>query len=74
MPFPLIPAALTVCFLLMWALIAGMIFRDSRVAAENERDADWNVLPLKTERPSGPRGTMTRQLGRGCRPTARAAS
>ena len=46
MPFPLIPTALGVCFLLMWAFIGGMIFRDSQIAARYDRETDGNILPL----------------------------
>lgn len=40
MPFPLISTVLGLCFLLMWALIAGMIFRDGQVAVRSERDLE----------------------------------
>jgi hypothetical protein len=46
MPISMIPAALGLCFLLVWVFIGGMIFRDSQLAAESERDADIRVLPL----------------------------
>lgn len=74
MPFPLIPAALVVCFLLMWALIGGMIFRDSQLAVESEREAELNVLPLAPRLPTPSRLSRIRRR-RGARPTtARAAS
>jgi hypothetical protein len=47
MPFALIPTALGVCFFLLWAFIGGMIFRDSQLAAQQERDAEIGVVPLK---------------------------
>lgn len=46
MPFPLIPSALGICFLLVWLFIGGMIFRDGRLAAERENELDRQVLPL----------------------------
>jgi hypothetical protein len=70
----MIPAALGVCFLLVWALIGGMIFRDSQLAAENERDAERNILPLIPERPTGLRRTNARHLPSSRQPAARAAS
>jgi hypothetical protein len=74
MPYPLIPAALVACFLLMWALIGGMIFRDSQLAVENEREADINVLPLAPHSSTRRRPTNARRR-RGARPvTARVAS
>jgi hypothetical protein len=33
------------CFLLVWAFIAGMIFRDGQIAARRERDQDLTILP-----------------------------
>jgi hypothetical protein len=44
MPFPLIPTALAVGFLLMWALIGAMLFRDGQLAARRERES--HVLPM----------------------------
>jgi hypothetical protein len=57
MPFPLIPTALGLCFFIMWAFIAGMIFRDSQIAARNDGDKDGDILPLTPCRmaPSGAR-------------------
>ena len=46
MPFPLIPTALGICFFLIWAFIGGMIFRDSHLAAQRERDFDGQLLQL----------------------------
>jgi hypothetical protein len=69
MPFPLIPAALVACFVLVWALIGGMIFRDSQLAVENERDGEINVLPLAPHWLSRPRSIGQRRR-RGARPTA----
>jgi hypothetical protein len=74
MPFPMIPASLGVCFLLVWALIGGMIFRDSQLAVENEREADWNVLPMNSERPGRSERVSTGHSSRGCRREVRAAS
>lgn len=74
MPFPMIPAALGVCFLLVWALIGGMIFRDSQLAVENERDVGLDILPLISPRPTRPRQANTRHLPSGRQPAARAAS
>ena len=64
MPFPLIPAALGVCFLLVWVFIGGMIFRDSQLAAEIERDADLSILPLLSRRPTRPRRHQDAQASR----------
>jgi hypothetical protein len=50
MPFPLIPTALGLCFLLVWAFIAGMIFRDGQIAARDDREQDMSILPLPTSR------------------------
>jgi len=50
MPFALIPAALGVCFFLMWAFIGGLIVSDSRSAAQRERDSDSVILPLVPHR------------------------
>src|SRR5262245_37057963 len=47
MPFPLIPAALVVCFLLVWALIGAMLFRDSRLGGHDDRSSDLNVFALR---------------------------
>jgi hypothetical protein len=38
MPFPLIPTALGVSFLLIWVFIAGMILRDGQLTAQRERE------------------------------------
>ena len=46
MPFALIPSALGVCFVLVWAFIAVMIFRDGQLAARLERESDIPILPL----------------------------
>jgi hypothetical protein len=53
MPFALIPTALGVCFCLVWAFIGGMIFRDSRFANQQEREAEAGILSLPIKR--GPR-------------------
>jgi hypothetical protein len=44
MPFPLIPTALGICFFLVWALIAGMIFRDGQLAARRERELEGHFF------------------------------
>jgi hypothetical protein len=36
MPFPFIPSALGLCFLLMWALVAGIIIRDGQLAIQRD--------------------------------------
>jgi hypothetical protein len=46
MPFALIPSALGLCFFLVWAFIAGMMFRDGQLAARQERDIETPILPL----------------------------
>jgi hypothetical protein len=45
MPFFLIPSALGICFFLIWVFIGGMIFRDSQLAAQRERESDYAFLP-----------------------------
>jgi hypothetical protein len=50
MPFPLIPTALAVGFLLMWVLIGGMLFRDGQLAARRERESHLHILPLPPRR------------------------
>jgi hypothetical protein len=52
MPFPFIPTALGVCFLLVWAFIGGMVFRDGQLAARRDRETDINILPLGPARPT----------------------
>jgi len=47
MPFPLIPTALGVCFLLVWAFIGGMVFRDGQLAARRDCELDAAILPLE---------------------------
>jgi hypothetical protein len=73
MPFPLIPTALCVCFLLMWVLIGGMIFRDSHLAVRRERDADVDVIPLPSRQAIWPRHPATQML-QSNKSMARAAS
>ena len=46
MPFALIPTALGVCFVLIWAFIGGMILRDGQLATHREHDSDVSRLPL----------------------------
>jgi hypothetical protein len=50
MPFPFIPTALAVGFLLMWVLIGGMLFRDGQLAARRERERELDVLRLPPRR------------------------
>jgi hypothetical protein len=57
MPFPLIPTALGVGFLLVWVLIAGMIFRDGQLAARRDRESPSSILPLAPNRPARARTT-----------------
>jgi hypothetical protein len=73
MPFPMIPAALGVCFLLVWTFIGGMIFRDSQLAVENERDAGVTIVPLLNRRTTRHLKNKTRHF-RQRQPTIRAAS
>jgi hypothetical protein len=75
MPFPLIPAALALCFLLMWALIAGMIFRDGQLAVRREREWDSSAagMPRKCSVPA-PSFKATRRHGRRRERTVRIAS
>jgi hypothetical protein len=40
MPFPLIPTALGLCFVLMWAFVAGIIIRDSQISLERDKGRD----------------------------------
>ena len=74
MPFPLIPAALGVCFLLVWVFIGGMIFRDGQLAAQSERDSDVNILPLMPQRPTWQRRSNSQKLPASRQPMVRAAS
>ena len=46
MPFPFIPTALGVCFLLVWVFIGGMILRDGQLDVRSEREIDGNILRL----------------------------
>jgi len=50
MPFTLIPAALGICFCLVWVLICGMIFRDGQLAAQEDRDSQVGVISLSARR------------------------
>ncbi|HJQ81322.1 MAG TPA: hypothetical protein VJ828_15280 [Lacipirellulaceae bacterium] len=49
MPFPLIPTALAIGFLLMWVLIAGMLFRDGQLAARRERESNVFAMPPRRD-------------------------
>jgi hypothetical protein len=49
MPFPFIPTALAVGFLLMWVLIGGMLFRDGQLAARRERESEILLLPPRRD-------------------------
>jgi hypothetical protein len=61
MPFPLIPTALGLCFLLIWVFIGGMIFRDGQIAARHDREMDSNILPLTPCRSTTFRASANRQ-------------
>ena len=74
MPYPLIPTALGICFLLMWALIGGMTFRSSHLAVRNERDAETHVLPLPPRRANWRPEPAARLLSAGQKSITRAAS
>jgi hypothetical protein len=75
MPFPLIPAALAVCFLLMWALIACMIFRDGQLAVRRDRDWDGDGVRVTSNRAApAVRFTAIHKRRRRIEPTARVAS
>lgn len=52
MPFPLIPTALGLCFLLVWVFIAGMIVGDGQRAARRDQETDVHILPLRPARPA----------------------
>lgn len=53
MPFFLIPTALGVCFFLIWAFIGGMVFRDSQLAEQQERESGVTIAPLGFRRVDG---------------------
>ena len=74
MPFPLISTALGVCFLLMWAFIGGMVFRDGQLAMRREREADANVVPLDARRRTFRHPAGTGQMNRRGTSAVRAAS
>jgi hypothetical protein len=38
MPYSMIPAALGICFTLVWALIGGMVVREGQLAMRRERE------------------------------------
>ena len=61
MPFPLIPTALAVGFLLMWVLIGAMLFRDGQLAVRRERESEWHVLPLPPGRAAMAHSARTRR-------------
>jgi hypothetical protein len=50
MPFFLIPTALGACFFFVWIFIGGMIFRDSQLAAQRDRESDNMLMPLPMHR------------------------
>jgi hypothetical protein len=75
MPFPLIPAALAVCFLLMWALIGGMIFRDGQLAVRRDRDWDDRLVAVpRKDAPPAPKFASARYRRRRLERPVRAAS
>ena len=53
MPFFLIPTALGICFIVVWAFIGGMILRDGQLAAQRDRESDTSILPLSVHRVAG---------------------
>lgn len=64
MPFFLIPTALGVCFFVIWVFIGGMLFRDSQLAAQSERESELVPMPLgrrrARQRTKAPRPKMSR--------------
>ena len=74
MPFPFIPAALGICFLLVWVFIGGMILRNAQLAVRRELDADANILPLESRPSTWSRVSRSRLMSAGGGNTARAAS
>jgi hypothetical protein len=46
MPFPFIPGALGVCFLLIWLFIGAMILRDGQLNVQADRDLEDSILPM----------------------------
>jgi hypothetical protein len=48
MPFALIPTALGVCFVLVWAFIGGMILHDGQLAAQQDLESDASVVRYRT--------------------------
>ena len=57
MPYPLIPTALGLCFLLVWVFIAGMIVGDGQRAARRDQETDDHILPLRSGRVSTARSS-----------------
>jgi hypothetical protein len=75
MPFPLIPTALAVGFLVMWVLIATMLLRDGQLAARRERESQSHIVPLKPSRTTAARAASSQQARRAYRKSRiRAAS
>jgi len=72
MPFPMIPTVLGMCFLLVWALIGGMILRHGQIAARRERESHILPLPLNRSRNSRAREWAIKKAPREVR--VRAAS
>ena len=62
MPFPLIPTALAIGFLLVWVLIGGLMFRDGQLAMRRDREFDANVLPLASNRAASARSAHARRM------------
>jgi hypothetical protein len=55
MPFPFIPTALGLCFLVVWVLIGGMILRQGRLEFRQEREAELHLLPAAQKRATNSR-------------------
>lgn len=65
MPFSIIPTVLSVCFLLVWIFIGGMVLRDGHFAArrEFETDVDGRTVDRGTHR-TRPRRWSAKLAGR----------
>jgi len=74
MPFALIPTALGICFCLVWVFICGMIFRDSQLAAQQDRDSDIGVISLNARRIARGNSSVMSQVAQSRTSQVRAAS